>query len=151
MSFTNEPETMDFMLAQISHMHFNYVRQLFDGLGLSRGQPSVLRELWGREGLTHTELAANLHITPATVTKMLQRMKKSGFIITRPDPNDQRISRVYLTDAGREIQSKVFDTWKIMEQDEFEGFSAEELIHVRQVLTKIRHNLAISLGDQAYT
>lgn len=33
------------------------------------------------EGLTHTELAVRLGVVPATVTKMLQRMERAGFVV----------------------------------------------------------------------
>lgn len=62
------PDTLDFQLARICHLHYMRVHQLLEALGLYRGQPGILHALWDKEGLTQTELAANLHNTPATVT-----------------------------------------------------------------------------------
>ena len=147
MSKLPEPRTLDFLLAQISRLHHTRAHQLFEAIGLYRGQPPVLRRLWQQEGLTHTELAERVKITPATVTKMLQRMEKAGFVLRKPDSTDQRISRVYLTDAGRAIQAKVEAIWQQMEQDAFVGFTQEELILLRQFLTQIRANLAQAAGE----
>ena len=96
----DRPETLDFLLAQNCHLHHTRAHHLFETLGLYRGQPPVLFELWEQEGLTQKELAVRLGVTPATITKMLQRMEKAGFIQRKQDSGDQRISRVYLTEAG---------------------------------------------------
>ena len=76
----NEPETLDFALARVSHLHYHRVHELLEAIGLYRGQPQVLVRSWEQEGLTHGDLAARLHNTPATMTKMLQRMESAGFI-----------------------------------------------------------------------
>ena len=39
--------------------------------------------------------------------KMIQRMERSGFVERRSDPEDERLSRVYLTERGRALQKPV--------------------------------------------
>ena len=51
------------------------------------------------QGITHSELAHRMRVSPETVTNMLQRMEKTGFVERRPGAEDQRVSRVYLTDT----------------------------------------------------
>jgi DNA-binding MarR family transcriptional regulator len=87
----NQAETMDFLLANVCHLHHTRAHQLFEAIGLYREQPLVLLALWEQEGFTQTELAERLKIAPATVTKMLQRMEKAGFIQRKPDAEDQRV------------------------------------------------------------
>ena len=95
MTLTSETESLDVLFAQICRLKHTRVQRLLEALGLYEGQPALLRSLWSEEGLTHTELARRLHVRPATVTKMIRRMEKSGFVERRPDPADQRLSRVY--------------------------------------------------------
>jgi DNA-binding MarR family transcriptional regulator len=57
-----------------------------------------------RDGLSQRELAQVLHLAPPTVTAMLQRMEKAGTVERRPDAADQRVTRVHLTEAGRELE-----------------------------------------------
>jgi DNA-binding MarR family transcriptional regulator len=108
----------------------------------------VLKALWEQEGLTHTALAERLQVTPATITKMLQRMEKAGFILRKPDPEDQRVSRVHLTEAGRAIQSQVQAVWQRMERETFDGFTQEERALLRRFLQRIRENLRRVTGDR---
>jgi DNA-binding MarR family transcriptional regulator len=136
-----EPESLDFLLAQICRLKHARVHTLMEALGLYRGQPKVLRALWEQEGLTHTELAKRVHVQPATITKMLQRMEKSGFVQRKADLEDHRVSRVYLTQAGRAVQSDVQQVWRKLEQEAFAGFTMEERVLLRRFFLQIRENL----------
>ncbi len=146
----NPPENLDFLLANISGLHYMRAHQLLEALGLYRGQPPVLRHLWDCEGITQTELAERMHITPATLTKMLQRMEKAGFVQRRPDPADQRVSRVYLTEAGKNVKSQVEGVFQQMEAETFEGFTLEERVLLRRFLLQIRQNLVNATGEEPW-
>ena len=130
-----------FLLAQVCRLHYARVHTLLEELGLYRGQPPVLFALWEQEGATHGELAARLHVKPATITKMLKRMEKAGFVERRSDPADQRVSRVYLTDAGRSIRNEVEQVWRTLEDETFVGFSLEERVLLRRFFLQMRDNL----------
>lgn len=136
-----EPETMDFLLAQICRLHYVRAHALLEAIGLYRGQPPLLHALWEQEGLSHTQLAERLQIAPATTTKMIQRMEKAGFLQRRSDPGDERVSRVYLTEAGRGVRAQVQGVWDRMEAETFQGFSEEERVALGRFLLKIRRNL----------
>ncbi len=150
MSLPNRPETMDILLANICHLHYIRAHQLLEAIGLYRGQPPVLRALWGQEGLSQTALAARLRISPATITKMLQRMEKAGFIQRKPDAEDQRITRVFLTEAGRAIQTEVETVWETMEAETYAGFALEERGLLRRFLLQMRENLLCATGEQPW-
>ncbi len=150
MEKNDSPESMDMLLANICHLHHMRVHQLIEALGLYRGQPPVLRALWKQEGLTQTELAEQMKITPATMTKMLQRMEKAGFIRRKIDAGDQRISRVYLTDVGREVQKDVEGVFSRIEAETFAHFTPEELLQMRRFFLQIRENLTNVTGEQPW-
>ncbi len=116
-------------------------RALLDEIGLYRGQQFVLCTLWTQEGITHSELADVLHVHPATVTNALKRMERAGFVERRPDPADQRVSRVYLTDAGREIQGAVERLWNDLEEETMAGFDNAEREMLERLLERVCDNL----------
>ncbi|MHB1319270.1 MAG: MarR family winged helix-turn-helix transcriptional regulator, partial [Anaerolineae bacterium] len=103
------------LLPHISRRHFRRVQELLADLGLHRGQPRLLAVLWEREGWAHSELAELLSVTPATITKMAQRMELAGFVTRTPDSVDQRISRVYLTEKGRLVRQQVDAVFRTLE------------------------------------
>jgi DNA-binding MarR family transcriptional regulator len=139
-------ESLDSLLAQICRLKHARVHTLLEALGLYRGQPSVLQALWEGEGLMHTDLARRLRVQPATITKMLQRMEKAGFVERRPDPDDQRVSRVYLTEAGQAVQADVQQVWRRLEEEAFAGFTLEERAQLRRFFQRIGENLASVTG-----
>lgn len=148
MSHEEGSESLDFLLAQVSKLHRARVHTLFEELGLYHGQPPLLFALWDQDGQTHTELAGRLHIQASTVTKMVQRMEKAGFVERRADPDDQRVSRVYLTDVGRTIRESVNQVFRRLEDETFADFTLEERVLLRRFFLQMRENLLRASGDK---
>jgi MarR family transcriptional regulator, organic hydroperoxide resistance regulator len=67
------------------------------------GQAMCLRVLATNDGISQRDLAERLQLSRPTVTTMLQRLESGGVIERRVDPHDQRLTRVHLTPAGREL------------------------------------------------
>lgn len=133
--------TLGYLLGQVCKAHYFRARTLLEDLGLYRGQQFVLCALWNKEGITHSELADRLGVHPTTVTNAVKRMERSGFVERRPDPRDDRVSRVYLTDAGRGIRGAVERVWAELEEETLDGFSDEERQTLARLLDRIRENL----------
>ena len=71
--------------------------------GLSLAQFDVLATLAHGEGITQQELAERLLVTKGNVVGLIDRVGTAGWVERRPDPDDRRANRLYLTEAGREI------------------------------------------------
>jgi DNA-binding MarR family transcriptional regulator len=148
MSPSSNDESLDYVLAGVCKLHHDRIRSVFEAVGLYRGQPPMLRVLAGEEGLSHSELAARLRVTPATISKMIDRMERSGFVRRQGDPEDQRISRVYLTEQGRAVQAELGHLFRQIEQETFAGFTLEERVLLRRFLLQVRENLARATGAE---
>jgi DNA-binding MarR family transcriptional regulator len=135
-------ETTGYLLAQTCKRLRAHVHGALDAIGLYRGQHFILHVLWENEGIMHSELAAQSCVQPATITNALQRMEKAGLVERRPDEEDQRVSRVYLTDAGRSMRERAERAWREMEERVFAGLSPEEQKTLQELLIKIQNNLA---------
>ncbi len=135
------PETIGQLLGRISHLHHKQMHETWESLGLYRGQPFMLHLLWEQDGRTHSELAGLMRRSPATITNMVKRMEKAGFVERRADPEDERISRVYLTDAGRQIKERVDAAWRAFEEQTFAGFDQAELDTLQKLLERVHNNL----------
>lgn len=135
-------ETCSYLLWNVCRLCRSRKSALLGEIGLYVGQDMILASLWQREGVTQTELAGQFHVQAATVTNMLQRMEQAGLIERRKDAEDQRILRVYLTDAGRDIRDQVYVAWSKFEEQAFAGLNAEERNLLHRLLLRIHHNLA---------
>jgi DNA-binding MarR family transcriptional regulator len=89
-----------FMRAVAAHRQLMF--HVFAQEGAHPGQAFCLKILARRDGISQRELAGALHLSAPTVTAMLQRMERAGTIERRPDATDGRVTRVHLTQLGRE-------------------------------------------------
>ncbi len=133
--------SLNFLLIEVCKLHYANSHDLLEQLGLYRGQPPVLQTLGRQEGLSHSELARQLHVKPATITQMIKRMEQAGFVQRRRDAEDERVSRVYLTELGRSIQGDLDRVLGIIEAKTFAGFSQVERELMAGFLSRMRHNL----------
>lgn len=112
-------------------------------VGLHVGQEMLLQSLWQEDNLTQSELADRLCIQLATANKMIRRMEQSQLISKVKDVEDGRISRVQLTQKGRELQGSTEQVWAEVEQLTLANFSEDEKHTFMQLLQRITENLGI--------
>ena len=134
-------DSLYWIFGQVVRFHHVRMQKTLDKVGLYPGQPPMLFTLYHKDGQNQKELAKKLHIKPATATVMLGRMEKSGLIERRQDSNDQRVSRVYITDKGRETCKQSAEIMKQIYGEMFSNFSEEERIIMRRLFIQMRDNL----------
>ena len=139
-------DTTGYLLLQVCKLSHARIHATLEEVGLYRGQQFILHVLWENEGLTHSELGERLHVQPATITNALKRMEKSGFVERRHDSEDQRVSRVYLTEAGRSARGTVEKMWQEMEEQTFAALSEEERAHLHSLLLRIYESFVDGAG-----
>lgn len=122
---------------QVIRQHYQLTYRLLDEIGLYPGQPPMLFALNTRDGQSQKDLANKLGVKPATITVMLKRMEKSGLVKRYQDIDDQRISRVYITDRGREICKELKRVKENIETECFKNFTVEEQILFRRLLMQM--------------
>ena len=88
-------------------LHRQLMIKTLTARGAHPGQAICLRLLAAHDGISQRDLAEMLHVARPTVTRMLQAIEKSGMVERRPDAADQRLTRVYLTAAGRDREREV--------------------------------------------
>lgn len=67
-----------------------------------RGQMRMMKILHHAGQITMNDLAERMSVAPPTVTGIVKRGVAQGAVVRIPDPDDGRMIRVELTDAGRE-------------------------------------------------
>jgi DNA-binding MarR family transcriptional regulator len=145
MAEKSKSDSISYLLVQTCKAHRALAEKLWSEIGLHVGQDMILRQLWPAEGCTQSELADRLCIQPATVTKMLQRMEQTNLIERRGDPEDQRVSRVYLTEQSRALLQPYEEAWAKLEQSLIEGLSLEERVLLLRLLRQLHENLSKQL------
>jgi DNA-binding MarR family transcriptional regulator len=134
-------DALGYLLVQVTKLHRAHAHAALEELGVYRGQNFVLTALGEQEGLAQSELADRLLVRPPTISSSLERMEAAGWIERRPDPGDRRISRVYLTEAGRGLEESVASVWHDLEEQTFAELTSEQRDSLWQMLHQIRQNL----------
>src|SRR5438552_1169205 len=142
MSETKIDRTYGLLIARIALIHRTRVSAYLSKHNLFVGQEMLLKCLWNQDGMSQKEIADLMGIQAATATRMVIRMEQSGFVRRTTDPDDQRVSQVYLTDLGRGLQRAIEEGWLAIEQQILKGFSLEERLLLRRYLEQIYKNLS---------
>lgn len=134
-------ESLHFIFRQLMRLHHHRAHMLLNSLGVHPGQPPVLFMLEHNYGMSQKEIAEKLKLKNATVTVMLKRMEKNGLLCRKTDDKDLRVSRVYLTETGRDKIEEIKERFKSLDNECFHDFSGEEKMLLIRFLTHMRDNL----------
>ena len=92
---------------RLVHRQRRLVHRVLARRDLHPAQAYCLRVLADRDGVSQRDLADALMLSPPSVTRMLQRMERTGLVERGTDPTDQRQAVVRLTGAGYELAELV--------------------------------------------
>jgi DNA-binding MarR family transcriptional regulator len=84
----------------------------------------LLKEAANAEGASQRELAQHMRIEPPTLVRHLDKLADEGLVERRPDPDDRRIVRVVVTEAGHARLRELHEVVQALDDE------------VRKILTK---------------
>ena len=105
--------------------------------GLTLPQFDVLATLWHGEGITQQELAERLLVTKGNVVGLIDRVGAAGWVERRPDPEDRRANRLYLTDAGRQLLARAMPCQTALIQNVYGTLTEGELRLLHELLVRL--------------
>jgi DNA-binding MarR family transcriptional regulator len=79
---------------------------------VSASEARALLELVTARGIAQGELAGLLGLEKSTVSRLAAGLERKGWIRRGRDSGNQRYVRLYLTPAGREVATRVWQTWQ---------------------------------------
>ena len=130
-----------FTINDVARLLRNYADQKAAQFGMSRAKWAVLARLDRFEGLKQAELADMLDLQPISLTRLLDGLSNNGLIERRPDPEDRRAKRLYLTPAARPLLEQLSILGEELTETAFAGLDeAEEVVLLKQ-LSAVKENL----------
>ena len=105
------------------------------------GATPLLLHLGDEDGLTLGELARRCGLENSTLTPLVTDLEHAQLVARARAPEDRRVSRLYLTDAGRRRERQLRALWFQVQQQALGGISDEELALLHQTLDAICTNL----------
>ncbi len=102
------------------------VEQAMREHGVTAAQAGVLTRLLINPGLSSSDLARHLVITPQAATIAVVGLEHDGLIARRPDPNHGRIRRCFLTRKGQRIAEACYPAAQEVEEKLLALFDNEQ-------------------------
>jgi DNA-binding MarR family transcriptional regulator len=135
-------EGLGFVVHDVARM----MRWEFDrrasGIKLTRSQWSVLAHLLRTDGIQQKALAEQMDITAITLTGLLDRMERDGWVERRADPDDRRAKRIYLTEKVAPVTKELRALAREVRKSALQGLSEAEQQTLMNLLLKVRSNLS---------
>lgn len=98
-----------------------------------RGQGNVMACLARNPKMTQKDLAEELGVMPASLSEILMKLERKGFVVREKDENDRRMVRVSLTQEGQKVLEQPDDTLT----DPFRVLTREEQETLTKLLAKL--------------
>ncbi len=101
--------------------------RIWDRENLTVTQLRLLGHLREQEGLSNAELADRLYVTRPSVSALLERLERGGFIRREVSPNDRRGINIWLEPRGREVSESLREETREYLATLFEGLTPADI------------------------
>lgn len=134
-------DSVGFMITVTERRLKPLFRECVAAEGFAYGMWYFLRVLFEEDGLTQKELSERVGMMQPTTVTALRAMERDGYVSIKEDKKDKRRMRIFLTDAGRRIGSRILPMLRQINDFALKDVTEEEFKVLRNVLRKIRHNV----------
>ena len=86
----------------------NHIRNEMKKMGFGAGDYPFLALLFFKEGQSQDELSKRMRVDKSYTARALAKLEKIGMIERRPDPEEHRIKRVFLSQKSRDMETDFF-------------------------------------------
>ncbi|MEW6374421.1 MAG: MarR family transcriptional regulator [Thermodesulfobacteriota bacterium] len=104
------------------------------GIEVTPIQVMLLFFLQKNDGLSLTQISQGLMLENPTVTGLIDRLEKLGYVKRSDHPNDRRVYLVHITEKGKTVANKALPIVKRLNEQIKEGYSNEEIEAFKKIL-----------------
>ncbi len=129
-----------FLLKDVSRRHVLRFEQHAREISMTLMQCKVLVHLEKSEGASQARLAELTDMEPMMMVRILDRMEADKLLERRPDPDDRRARRLYLTKKAKPLLE---ETWRLAEltrNEMFTGINKADRETFMRVLERVHDN-----------
>lgn len=119
--------------------------------GMHYAEAFCLRLLIVNDGLSQRDLADTLHLSRPRVTGMLQALEKAGAVKRRSDKHDQRLTRVFITQVGRDREMELRSMVASYVNETFGALSATDTRELERLLGLLADHVSDTLQKEEAT
>lgn len=140
--------TLNQLLFRTSQAKDEVLLPVLTELGLGRGQPRILTYLLDHGSGTQNEIANYFEVDPASVSRMVETLRKNGFVTRTAIEDCRRSNRLELTDKGKSTAEIWREKYRALESKLLAGFSEEEKHQLEELLQRVLDNARKGSGNE---
>lgn len=134
----NDPNSVSIVVRLLAAQNL-MIGALRRGLGdLSLARFDLLMQLVRDDGQTLAELSRRMLVTAGNLTGLVDRAERDAIVERRPDPNDRRLTRVYLTPRGQKLAHKATQRHSELAEELLAPLEPREREDLRRLLGRLR-------------
>ncbi len=130
-------ESIDYNIKAAWHAISRMYNQQAVKYGITTSIGFVLLNINSKEGTPATKIAPLMGLESRSLTRMLKSMEEKGLIYKKPDPEDKRSVRIFLTDLGVEKKAISREAVKAFNEEVFNTIEPEKLEAFFDVIHKV--------------
>jgi len=111
------------------------------GIEINSAQGRIMFALWKKDGIPINELSQKTQLKKSTLTSMLDRLEKMGYIKRQRCKKDRRKVLIKRTNKDKNLESKYVELSQEMTKLYYKGFSKKEIDRFENDLARILDNL----------
>lgn len=108
---------------------------------------SVLVSLKGEQHGAQRQIAAAIGVEGPTLTHHLNRLERDGLVSRTRDPDNRRVQRVQLTEAGEAAFTRMLGAVRAFDRRLRAGLTEQQQADLVRTLAQLRENVEISEGE----
>ncbi|MXO64952.1 MarR family winged helix-turn-helix transcriptional regulator [Altericroceibacterium endophyticum] len=133
-----------YLMAHADHKYHDDMDAVLAKRGMSKSIYRIMTVLRETEPASIGEITEDALLKRSTVSRIVDRMLESGFVVTAPAEEDARITQVSLTEAGHAQLREMTPIINRQFVRATQGIAEEELAQLVKTLQKIGENLSKS-------
>ena len=133
-----------FLISQIKQVQGRVFEKILANSGIDEfngAQGRILYVLWQEDGLPIVEISRRTGLAKTTLTSMLDRLERSGFLTRTPSKGDRRQFIIQLTQKAWDLSLQYNKVSDEMGELFYAGFTNDEIEGFENMLNRILKNL----------
>jgi DNA-binding MarR family transcriptional regulator len=133
-----------FLISKIHQLSGRIFARMLKQYGIKEINPAqgrIMFVLWQNDGIAINELSKETSLGKSTLTSMLDRLEKTGFIRREASNKDRRKIYIWRTEKDKSFQKQYVEVSKKMSGIFYKGFTEKEMYSFENMLKRIFDNL----------
>lgn len=122
--------------------------ELLRTYSISGAQWKVIAALAISNGLSQKELADFLSLDASSLVPIIDKLEQNQFVVRKPDPNDRRNNRIFITKKSESIIDSIVDAIIKLRKAVYKDILVRDIKVTKKVLQKMTENAEYFISEK---